>query len=149
MKILSYKGYEGSAEVDMEAEVCRGKILFIPDLVTYEAETPKQLQREFEAAVDDYLETCRELDREPQKPFRGSFNVRVSHQLHRAAAVRAVMDDVSLNDVVVRALDCYLNVRADVQHNVTLKFEGGDIQTIVSAAQAQQWREVSTGNVKH
>lgn len=148
MKILSYKGYEGSAEVDMELEVCGGKLLFIPDLVTYEAETPKQLQHEFEAAVDDYLETCRDLGREPQKPFKGSFNVRVPPQIHRAAAVRAVIDDVSLNDVVVRALDCYLNVRADVQHNVTLKFDS-DIQTMVSAAQIHEWRKVSTTNVKH
>ena len=38
----------------MTRSVCRGKILFIDDLVTYEAASPATLQKEFEAAVDDY-----------------------------------------------------------------------------------------------
>ena len=33
MNILNYKGYEGTAEIDMESRICRGKILFINDLV--------------------------------------------------------------------------------------------------------------------
>ena len=37
MNILKYKDFEGSAELDMERQVCRGKLLFIDDLVTYEA----------------------------------------------------------------------------------------------------------------
>ncbi len=57
MDILKYKGYEGTSELDMEQKVCRGKILFINDLVTYKAESPKELHQEFESAVDDYLET--------------------------------------------------------------------------------------------
>ncbi len=61
MDVLKYKDYEGTAELDMERKVCRGKILFIDDLVTYEADTPAKLQHEFEAAVDDYIETCSSL----------------------------------------------------------------------------------------
>ncbi|HET6628347.1 MAG TPA: type II toxin-antitoxin system HicB family antitoxin [Woeseiaceae bacterium] len=106
--MLKYKGYEGTAEVDMSRGVCRGKILFINDLVTYEAATPGDLGREFESAVDNYLETCVALGREPAKPFKGLFNVRVSPEVHRAAALRAAEDGISLNDVVVKALDAYL-----------------------------------------
>ena len=109
MNILKYKEFEGTAEVDVERGVCRGKLLFIDDLITYEAESPKQLQAEFEAAVDDYLETCRLVGKEPQRPFRGMFNVRVSPALHRQAALRAAREGVALNEVVVRALDTFLN----------------------------------------
>jgi predicted HicB family RNase H-like nuclease len=70
MDILRYKGYEGSVELDMQREICRGKILLIDDLVTYEARTREQLQNEFESAVDDYLKTCRELGREPKVPIK-------------------------------------------------------------------------------
>lgn len=70
MEILKYKDYEGTAEIDMIRLVCRGKVLFIDDLVTYEASTPAELQTEFEAAVDDYLETCIDLGRDPQKPLK-------------------------------------------------------------------------------
>lgn len=108
MDILSYKGFEGTADVDMSSKMCRGKILFIDDLVTYEAESPAGLQCEFEAAVKDYLETCKEIGKEPQKPCKGLFNVRVSPAKHREAVLRAVADGVTLNDVVNKALDVYL-----------------------------------------
>jgi len=108
MDILKYKEYEGTAELDMSRGVCRGKILFINDLVTYEAATPTQLQSEFEAAVNDYLQTCASLGREPQKPLKGMFNVRMPPALHKAAALRATQENASLNDVVVRAVDAFL-----------------------------------------
>jgi len=145
--ILKYKDYEGTAELDMARGICRGKILFIDDLVTYEADSPRDLQREFESAVDDYVTTCTTLGKAPQRPFRGLFNVRVPPELHRAAALRATSDAVSLNDVVVRALDCFLNVRADVNHNIKVTLEGptGEVRTVRAVASGKaQW---GTANV--
>ena len=109
MDLLHYNGYEGTAELDMARRMCRGRILFIDDLVTYETKELDRLQQEFEVAVDDYLETCRKLGKEPQRPFKGLFNVRVPSALHRAAAVRATLDGVALNEVVVQALTAYLS----------------------------------------
>lgn len=143
LDILKYKDYEGTAELDMTRGVCRGKVLFIDDLVTYESAFPANLQKEFEAAVDDYLETCADLGKEPLRPFRGLFNVRVTPTIHRAATLRAVADGVSLNDVVVRALDTFLNVRADVNHNIRITLEtpdGSSIKTFTSVASGKpQW----------
>lgn len=145
MDILKYKDYEGSAELDMARGVCRGKILFIDDLVTYEAAAPNDLQKEFEAAVIDYLDTCRSLGKQPQRPFRGLFNVRVAPSLHRTAALRAAADAVSLNDVVVRALDAFLNFGVDLNHNmrVTPETPAGPIKTVNSVASGKpQWGQV-------
>lgn len=142
MDILKYKDYEGTAELDMARQVCRGKILFIDDLVTYEAASPAELQTEFEAAVDDYIDTCATLGREPQKPLRGQFNVRIPPALHKAAALRALADNVSLNDVAVRALDAFVNIHAVVNHNVrvTLNIPEESMKTLVSSASTQtQW----------
>lgn len=122
MDILKYKDYEGTAELDMARGVCRGKILFINDLVTYEAASPSKLQKEFEAAVDDYIETCVTLGREPQKPLKGQFGVRVPAALHKAATLRALTDNVFLNEVVVRALDAYINARVDINHVETKNY---------------------------
>ena len=69
--ILKYRDYEGSAELDAPRGVCRGKILGIEDLVTYEAASPKTLKEEFEAAVDDYLETCASLGKALLHPSGG------------------------------------------------------------------------------
>jgi predicted HicB family RNase H-like nuclease len=68
MDVLSSKGYEGSIERDRERGLFRGKLLLVSDLVTYQAATVSELQKEFEAAVDDYLETCRTLGRAAQEP---------------------------------------------------------------------------------
>jgi predicted HicB family RNase H-like nuclease len=142
MDTLKYKGYEGTAEIDVSHCVCHGRILFIDDLVTYRASDPSGLQREFEAAVDDYIATCNEVGKEPQRPFRGLFNVRVSPALHRAAAMRAVRDDIALNDVVVRALDAFLNVRTEINHTVTVTFDTNSqmIRTVQAVASDNfQW----------
>lgn len=147
MDILKYKDYGGTAELDMTRGVCRGKILFIADLVTYESASPAALQQEFESAVDDYLETCAAVGKEAQRPFRGLFNVRVTPDLHRCASLRAAADGVSLNDVVVRALDAFVNIRADINHNikVTLETPDGTLKAVTSVATGKpQW---GTANV--
>ena len=137
MDILKYKDYEGTAELDMIRGICRGKILFINDLVTYEAELPAKLQNEFEAAVDDYIETCAALDREPQKSLKGQFNVRIPQSLHKAAALRALVDSISLNDVVVRSLDAFVNAKVDINNHVETKnyyIGTGQFQRAVASA---------------
>ena len=108
MTTLEHNGYQGSIEVDVGTDLLFGKILFVNDLVTYEAKTVSALRKEFQAAVDDYLVTCQQLGRDPQQPCGGVFNVRVRPALHRAAAVRAHKDGVKLNAVVVSALEQYL-----------------------------------------
>lgn len=66
MNTIKYAGYEGTAKLDQERLICRGRILFIDDLVTYQADSPTELQAAFEEAVDDYLATCKALGRRPQ-----------------------------------------------------------------------------------
>ena len=65
---LKFKGYEGSFEYDGLGKCYHGKILGISDLVSYELDTLANLLWEFQIAVDDYLDTCAELNKEPQIP---------------------------------------------------------------------------------
>lgn len=102
MTYLKYKGYLGTIEPDIEEGTLFGKVAFIRDLVTYEAENLKQLEQEFQASVDDYLAFCAEQGKEPNKPLKGVFNVRISPELHRAAVI--AMGDTSLNAFVGEAI---------------------------------------------
>lgn len=119
MNILKYKNYEGTAEIDLDRQVCHGKLLFIDDLVTYQAESPSALRVEFEAAVDDYLQTCSELGREPQLPLSGTWNVRATPQLHREMKLRAIADRMSLNEACSKAFECYLSGGSKVTNHNT------------------------------
>lgn len=100
MTVLKYKDYVGSIEFDLEENNLCGKLLHIRDLVTYEADSPADLKVAFEEAVDDYLEDCLAEGQEPDKPFKGSFNVRISPTLHRELALEAKSRNVTLNEHV-------------------------------------------------
>lgn len=119
MELFNYKGYQGSIKTSIEDECLYGKILFITDLVTYEAETLSDLKIEFEAAVDDYIATCSELNREPLKPLSGTFNVRIGPYLHKKCALKAIQEDISLNKFIAKALEKQLSNEVVVQetHN--------------------------------
>lgn len=106
--VLHYKGYSAKPEYSADDQVFYGKVLGISDLVDFYTENAKEIENEFHAAVDDYLSFCEEIGKEPQRAYSGSFNVRVSSELHKKAALRAQSDGTSLNKVVEWALKAYL-----------------------------------------
>lgn len=61
--ILEYKGYHTKIEFDSDALVVRGKIEGIKDLVNFESSNLVLIEKEFHTAVDEYLEFCKEVDR--------------------------------------------------------------------------------------
>ena len=121
--ILEYKGYLGSAEVSVEDGLIHGKLLYINDVISYAAESPKDIKTAFEAAVDDYLETCAECGDQPDTPFKGSFNVRLGSDLHRGCAMEAERAGTKLNEWVKGACEEKLkrtkNPAEKVEINVT------------------------------
>ncbi len=101
---LFYKGYYGIVDYSYEDEIFIGKLLGIKDLVNFEAENAKEVKKEFESAVDDYLAICEELGDEPNKPFKGSFNIRIPSELHRKASIVSESKKISLNEFVKTAI---------------------------------------------
>jgi predicted HicB family RNase H-like nuclease len=101
---LEYKNYIGTVEFSADDKVFWGKIHGINDVVTFEGASVLELEEAFKDSVDDYLQTCAELNKEPEKVFKGSFNVRVSGALHRSTALLASRKGLNINEVVKRAL---------------------------------------------
>ena len=83
---MNYKGYYGSVEFSDEDSVFFGRIIGINDRITYEGDNVNALRNDFQEAVDEYLETCAQLGKEPEKMYRGTFNVRITPALHRQLA---------------------------------------------------------------
>ena len=103
--ILQYKGYYADIHFSADDEIFFGKLIGINDLVNFEADSVKGLKKAFKEAVDDYLETCKELKKEPNKTYKGSFNVRIPSELHKQAAIFAALKKITLNDFVRYAID--------------------------------------------
>lgn len=107
--LMEHRGYLGSVRYSAEDHVFYGKVEYIRSLVTFEGTDVEALENAFAEAVDEYLATCAELGTDPERPFRGTFNVRTGEERHRRASMHAASHDKSLNQIVNEALDLYLD----------------------------------------
>ena len=106
--IIQYKGYLSKIEFDTEDLVLRVKIEGINDLITFETNDILRVEEEFKNAVEDYLEFCKEEGKEPEKEYKGSFNVRISPSLHKSLAIVSLKNGESLNSSVEKAIEQYV-----------------------------------------
>jgi predicted HicB family RNase H-like nuclease len=95
MTTVRHKDYQGSVEYEDGHLVIQ--ILHIADTITATIDSASQAQSAFEELVDDYVETCKELGKEPCKPFSGTFNVRLKPELHRQVVMSATELGETLN----------------------------------------------------
>ncbi len=101
---MEYKGYVGSVEFSEEDGLFYGKVMGIRALISYEGKTAHELINDFHGAIEDYLTHCETEEKEPEKAYKGSFNVRISPELHKQAVIFATTHGVSLNSFVESAL---------------------------------------------
>jgi len=102
--MMNYKGYLGTVEYDDQAKIFHGDIINTRDVITFQGTTVKEIERAFRDSIDDYLAWCKEDGVEPEKPYSGRFNVRLSPDLHRQIAVIAKKKRLSLNSFVEKAI---------------------------------------------
>lgn len=101
---IQYKGYIGSVEFSEEDSVFFGKVLGIRSLISYEGENAKELIEDFHNAIDDYLAGCEADGKTPETAFKGSFNVRLSPELHRKLFIYTTAHEMSINKYVEETL---------------------------------------------
>ena len=101
---IEYKGYVGSVEFSEEDALFFGKVMGIRALISYEGENAHELIEDFHGAVDDYLQMCAAEGIEPEKAYKGSFNIRISPELHKQAAITATAQQISLNSFVENSI---------------------------------------------
>lgn len=106
--MMEYKGYFGSVHYNDEDALFYGKVEFVRSLISYEGQDVLSLKASFHEAVNDYLGLCQHRGTEPEKAFKGSFNIRPGSDLHRRAAISAQQRGVNLNKLVTDALEHYL-----------------------------------------
>lgn len=102
--LLEYKGFQGSVGFSSEDRCFYGEVLFIEGAIVFGGDTVDELEAMFQESVDGYLEMCAQNGIEPQKPFKGVFNVRVGPEIHKQAAIAARCAGISLNQFVTQAI---------------------------------------------
>lgn len=102
---MTYKGYFGSVHYNDDDKVFYGKLEFIRALISYEGTDVVSLRTAFEEAVDDYLDLCEETGRKPEKPFKGTFNIRLDPSLHQRLVAHAMDEGKTLNAFIKDTLE--------------------------------------------
>lgn len=102
--MLEYRGYHASVEYDAEDEIFVGEVFGISDSLNFHGTSVAELKEMFEQSIDNYLELCAKIGKTPDREFKGTFNVRISPEMHKKAALEAARQKITLNQFVTRAI---------------------------------------------
>lgn len=109
--IMKYKGYWAEIKYSDEDECFCGVIEGLKnDSISFEGTTVKELKKDFRDAIEDYLETCKQINKEPEKQCKGSLNVRLGADLHGKAKLKSIEKNISINELIKEAITLYLKM---------------------------------------
>ena len=105
MTTMTHDGYLATIELDEEAGLFHGEVINTRDVLTFQGRTPEELKTAFAETIADYIDWCRERGKSPERPFSGTFSVRVKPEVHRRAAAAAAREGKSLTGFVAEVLE--------------------------------------------
>lgn len=103
--MMEYRGYHATVEYDAEDKIFVGKVFGIVDSLNFHGTSVEELEEMFHQSIENYLSICEQFGKEPDKEFKGTFNVRISPELHRLVALEAADQKITLNQYISRALE--------------------------------------------
>lgn len=116
--MLEYKGYHATVEYDAEDNIFIGEVFGITDSLNFHGTSVIELKEMFEQCINNYLELCDKIGKSPDKEFKGSFNVRISPEMHRKAALAAAKQKITLNQYVTNAISQSFEDKENVKETV-------------------------------
>jgi predicted HicB family RNase H-like nuclease len=103
--VLTYKGFIGSVHFSAQDDVFLGKVEEINDLITFEGDSVNELKNAFHYVIDEHIKDCENENIPVEKSYKGSFNLRLTPDLHRRAALMAKAQGSTLNAFVRKAIE--------------------------------------------
>ncbi len=104
MGFLRYKGYDGSVEFSAEDNCLFGKVQGLRSMILYEGSSLEELRKDFEGAIDDYLESCQARNISPEKPYEGELTVHMPSELYARVADVVASAGMTINDFINKAI---------------------------------------------
>lgn len=107
-KMMEYQGYHATFEYDGEDKIFIGKVHGLSDSLNFHGTSVDELEKMFHQSVDNYILFCKQIGKEPEKEYSGSFNVRISPEMHREVAQEALKKGETINSIIKYAIEEYL-----------------------------------------
>ena len=105
MNTLRHKDYLATIELDSEAGFFHGEVINTHAVLTFQGASLDELKAAFADTIADYEDWCRERGKEPERPYSGSFTLRLPPELHRRIAEAAARTGKSLNRFIKDTLE--------------------------------------------
>jgi predicted HicB family RNase H-like nuclease len=105
MNTMTHKGYSARIEFDERDSIFVGRVLGLRAIISFHGETVAELRAEFETAVEEFLQDCKQQGIRPEKPASGKLMLRVPPEVHGAALVAAQAAGKSLNQWATEVLE--------------------------------------------
>ncbi len=102
---MTWKGYIAVIDYDPDISKFHGIVQNATSVITFYGSSVEELEREFETSMVEYFKVCEEKGKQPDKPYSGKFNVRLTPHLHGRIAVAALSNGKSINKWVADTLD--------------------------------------------
>ncbi len=109
--VMKYKHYKAKIEYNDEYKMFYGRVLGIRDVISFHGKSVDELQQHFSETIEDYIKTCKEIGKDPERSYGGAFNVRPGADVHKDLAMLADEDGVSLNQIATQAFKEYIEKR--------------------------------------
>lgn len=91
MNTMQYKGYTAVVHFSDEDDILWGTLVGLRDSISFEGDSVASLRKDFQDAVDDYLDSCDEWGKTPDKPPSGNIRARIAPAVHGAALDAAAL----------------------------------------------------------
>ncbi len=105
MTTMNFGDYIAKIDFDSDIGMFHGRIINIRSVINFYGESVDKLQEEFESSLQAYLDVCKEKGIDPDKPYSGRFNIRMSPEQHRRFAQHAAKESKSLNAWALEAME--------------------------------------------
>ena len=105
INVLTYKGFIGSVHFAAQDDVFFGKVEGVNDLITFEGDSVKELKNAFRYVIDEHIKDCERENIPIEKSYKGSFNLRLTPDLHRKLAITAKAQGSTLNAFVRKTIE--------------------------------------------
>ncbi len=105
--LMIYNNYRASIAYSEEDKLFVGEVIGLNDSLNFHGRSIDELEESFHNCIDNYLELCRKVGKEPEKEFSGCFNVRTSADIHKRATLYAAEHGITLNQAVCQAMESF------------------------------------------
>lgn len=108
--LMEYGGYHARVEFDCEDQIFVGHVLGINDSLNFHGKTVEELINAMRDSIENYLDYCKQIGKEPEREYKGTFNIRIKPEQHRKIALYAASEGITINQFVSRAIEDEIKV---------------------------------------